>query len=78
MKQKILEKLLKWRPDVIFVDPCPMPFYNEYEVTVRVNNKTTTIRLMASNRLWAYLKAWRKYPNAQSIKVKRLKPRYHF
>jgi hypothetical protein len=67
--KKILKKLLKWWPEVIFVDPCPMPFYNEYEVSVRVNNKTTTIRLMASNRLWAYLKAWRKYPNAKYIRV---------
>ena len=70
--KKILEKLLKWWPEVIFVDPCPMPFYNEWEV--QVDGKT--VRITGANRLIAYVKAKIKYPDAKRIRVvKQLKMR---
>ena len=68
MKQKILEKLLKWWPDVIFVDPCPMPFYNVWEV--KVDGKV--IKLVAANRMLAYIIARVKYPRAKRIQVVKL------
>ena len=74
MKEKIKEKLLKWWSEIIFVDPCPMPSYNVWEV--KIDGKT--IKIMAPNRVFAYLKAKVKYPKAKSIRVvKRLKPNYH-
>ena len=75
MKQKILEKLLKWWPDVIFVNPCPMPFYNVWEV--RIDGKV--IKIVAANRVLAYIIAWLKYPKAKSIQVvKCLKPNSNY
>jgi hypothetical protein len=68
MKQKILEKLLKWWPDVIFVDPCPMPFYNVWEV--KVDGKV--IKIVAANRVLAYIIARVKYPGAKRIQVVKL------
>ena len=68
MKQKILEKLLKWWSDVIFVDPCPIP--NLYVWEVRVDNKT--VHIEASNRMFAFLKAPIKYRHAKHIRVVKL------
>ena len=71
MKEKILEKLIEW---TILVDPCPMPFYNIWVVTV----DGKTIKIVASHRVFAYLKAKVKYPKAKSIRIlKRLKPKYY-
>ena len=74
MKEMIKEQLLKWWSEIIFVDPCPMPFNNVWEV--KVDGKT--IKIVASNRVFAYLKAKVKYPKAKNIRVvKYLKPTYH-
>ena len=71
MKQKFLEKLIEW---TVLIDPFPMPFHNVWEV--KVNGKT--IKIVASNRVFAYLKAKVKYPKAKDIRVvKRLKPKYY-
>ena len=68
MKQKILEKLLKWWPDVIFVDPYPMPFSNVWEV--KVDKKV--IKIVAANRVIAYIIARVKYPRAKRIRIVKL------
>jgi len=74
MKEKIKEKLMKWWSELILVDPCPMPFYNIWDVNV----DGKTIKIVASNRVFAYLKAKVKYPKAKYIQVvKRLKPNYY-
>ena len=71
MKQKFLEKLIEW---TVLIDPFPMLFYNVWEV--KVDGKT--IKIVASNRVFAYLKAKVKYPKAKDIRVvKRLKPKYY-
>ena len=71
MKQKIITKLIEW---TVLIDPFPMPFYNVWEV--KVDGKT--IKIEASNRVFAYLKAKVRFPKAKSIRVvKRLKPTYH-
>ena len=67
MKEMILEKLIE---RTVLIDPFPMPFYNVWEV--KVDGKT--IKIEASNRMFAYLKAKVKYPNAKYIRVvKRIK-----
>jgi len=74
MKEKIKEKLLKWWSEIIFVNPCPMPFFNVWEV--KADGKT--IKIEAPNRVFAYLKAKAKSLKAKSIRVvKCLKPNFH-
>lgn len=71
MKDKVLKKLIEWLHPTC--DPIPMPFYNEWEV--QVDGKT--VRIVASNRLIAYVKAKMKYPDAKRIRVvKQLKLRF--
>ena len=71
MKEKIIANLIEW---TVLIDPFPMPFYNVWEV--KIDGKT--IKIVASNRVFAYLKAKVKYPKAKNIRVvKRLKPKYH-
>ena len=70
MKEKFLEKLIEW---TVLIDSFPMPFYNVWEV--KVDGKI--IKIEASNRVFAYIKAKVKYPKAKSIRVvKRLKLKY--
>ena len=65
MKTKIKDK-------IIYVDPYPSPIrYYKWEVSV----DGKTIYITATNRLFAYLKAKRKYPKAKHIKVvRRMEP----
>lgn len=71
MKENIIANLIEW---TVLIDPFPMPFYNVWEV--KVDGKT--IKIMASNRVFDYLKAKVKYPKAKSIRVvKRLKSKYY-
>lgn len=72
MAEKLLKKLMEWLKEAPTCDPIPMPFYNEWEV--QVDDKT--VRITASNRLIAYVKAKIKYPDAKRIRVvKQLKMR---
>ena len=67
----IKEKLIKW---IVLMDPFLMPFHNVWEVMVDGKN----IKIWASNKVLAYLKAKVKYSKTKSIQVvKRLKPKYH-
>ena len=65
MKQKILSKLIGWS---IIIDPLPIPHLYVWEV--KVDNKT--IHIEAINRVFAYLKARIKYPQAKHIRVIKL------
>lgn len=74
MIKTIKELLIVGWAGIILIDPCPMPFYNVWEVKVDGN----TTKIEAPNRVFAYLKAKVKYPKAKNIRVvKRLKPNYH-
>ncbi len=71
MKEKIKERLIEW---TVLIDPFPMPFHNVWEVKV----EGKTIKIEASNRVFAYLKVKVKYPKAKNIRVvKRLKSKFH-
>ncbi len=65
MKQKLLLKLIDWS---IIIAPLPIPHLYVWEVAV--DNKT--IRVEASNRVFAYLRARIKYPRAKHIRVVKL------
>ena len=70
MKEKIIGKLIEW---TVLIDLFPMLFHNVWEVKV----DGRSIKIEASNRVFAYLKAKMKYPKAKNIRVvKRLKPNY--
>lgn len=70
MKEMNLEKLIGL---TVLIDPFPMSFHNVWEV--KLDGKT--IKIEASNRVFAYFKAKVKYPKAKNIRVvKRLKPNY--
>lgn len=74
MIKTIKELLIEWWAEIIFVDPCPMPFYDVWVVTV----DGMTIKIVASNWVFAYLKSKVKYPKTKSIQVvKRITPNYH-
>ena len=66
MKEKVLSKMREWLSGCTpTCDPIPMPFYNEWEV--QVDGKM--VRIIASNRLIAYIKANIKYPDAKRIRI---------
>lgn len=62
MKQKIMSKLIEWS---IIIDPLPIPHLYVWEV--KVDNKT--IHIEAINRVFAYLRARIRYPQAKYIRV---------
>ncbi len=65
MKQKIMSKLIEWS---IIIDPLPIPHLYVWEV--KVDNKS--IHIEAINRVFAYLRARIRYPQAKHIRVIKL------
>ena len=61
----IKEKLIEW---TVLMDPFLMPFHNVWEVKI----EGKTIKIEATNRVFAYLKAKVKYPKAKNIRVVKL------